>query len=323
MRTSARSFTTASAVLAVMGITVVGGGNPAVARTGAETRPVVASAGGHPFEVSCPSTTFCAATDDAGNAFTFDGTSWSSPAQVGLVLPTGLGCGRRTFCLATGYVGGFTVWDGRHWSTAQQGPIGLVAVSCPVRSECFALTNDGDLYGYSAEGSWSELNPPGDFTAAGLTCTARYFCLATDTNGTSRFFDGASWSTPVHIGKGSQRHVDSASCVDPRFCMAVFGRGSSFGYDGSDWRVTNRFDVHHSLFSVSCATSSFCTAIASRQARVTMFDGSSWSAPMRIPGGDGARSISCPTATFCMAVSWNGAALEWSNGSWTVTGFDT
>jgi hypothetical protein len=37
--------------------------------------------------VSCPTTRFCAAVDDAGNALTYNGTSWSSPSAIDAAHP--------------------------------------------------------------------------------------------------------------------------------------------------------------------------------------------------------------------------------------------
>jgi hypothetical protein len=52
--------------------------------------------------VACPTSRFCVAVDGTGNAFTFDGVTWSEPQHIDLnagASPT-VSCSTDRFCLA-------------------------------------------------------------------------------------------------------------------------------------------------------------------------------------------------------------------------------
>jgi hypothetical protein len=68
--------------------------------------------------ISCPTASFCLATDTGGRALTWNGSSWSSPRQV---IPQ-----------AIQYPGSGTF------------------VSCPTASFCMVMNGDGDYATYAA-----------------------------------------------------------------------------------------------------------------------------------------------------------------------------
>ena len=68
--------------------------------------------------VSCPTASFCAAVDASGNAFTYDGTSWSSPDSIdpnGNEL-TSVSCPTASFCAAVDGNGNVLTYNGTSWS---------------------------------------------------------------------------------------------------------------------------------------------------------------------------------------------------------------
>lgn len=71
--------------------------------------------------VSCPTATFCLATDTSGRALTWNGSSWSPPRQV---VPQ-----------------------------AVQYPGGGTSLSCPTASFCMVINGDGDYATYTAPGT--------------------------------------------------------------------------------------------------------------------------------------------------------------------------
>jgi len=71
--------------------------------------------------VSCPTPQFCAAVDEAGNAFTYDGRSWSKADSIdpghGQFGPTAISCPTPTFCVAVDLFGNAYEFDGTGWAT--------------------------------------------------------------------------------------------------------------------------------------------------------------------------------------------------------------
>lgn len=105
--------------------------------------------------VSCPSSSFCAATDTQGYALTWNGTSWSAPAHMVLfgLDARSVSCPSASFCVA-GDDGGYAVtWNGTSWSAPTHvDPYGYLApVSCPSTSFCAAVDPFG--YAFTATGS--------------------------------------------------------------------------------------------------------------------------------------------------------------------------
>jgi hypothetical protein len=105
--------------------------------------------------VSCPSASFCAAVDDAGNALIWNGKSWSSPTSIDPYNPTtGLGgdllsvsCASASFCAAVDNSGRALTWNGTAWSSPQSIDTGsfLDSVSCASASFCVAGTLGGEF----------------------------------------------------------------------------------------------------------------------------------------------------------------------------------
>ena len=315
-----RSITIASPS-SPQGCHCLGGGDPAAAGQ-ATRRSSFPCTEGQSYAVSCPSSTFCAATDDA-KAMPSPSTGprgrrprrWASCCRPGWVRPPQVLPRDR-------YVGGFTVWNGRA-GRPSAGPDRLGRGLVSGAQRCFRCRTTATCSGYSARGSWSEL-PPGEFTAAGLTCTARYFVLrpATDTNGTV-----ALLRRRVVEHAGAHRKGSSATSTRRRAsCRGSAWRSSGeardVGYDGSGCGDEPLRRTPLAVRRSACATSSSARPSRRggevndvRRVVVDRADGGS--------GGDGARSISVPTSTFCMACRGTGRRSDGSNGSWTVTGFDT
>jgi len=114
------------------------------------------------FSVSCPSTTFCMAVDESGDALSWDGSSWSSPTNVdGSNYVFSVSCPSTTFCMAVDESGDALSWDGSSWSGPTSIAPGnvLVSVSCPTTSFCMAV-GSGNVLSWNGS-SWSSF-PSGD-----------------------------------------------------------------------------------------------------------------------------------------------------------------
>ena len=120
--------------------------------------------------VSCAAgTSFCAAVDLGGNAFIYNGGSWSAAASLE-PAPTShkghdglssVSCASSSFCVAVDGLGNAFTDNGSTWSAAvkidsstqttavcssgDQFCYGLASVSCASAAFCVALDNNGDV----------------------------------------------------------------------------------------------------------------------------------------------------------------------------------
>jgi hypothetical protein len=88
----------------------------------------------------------CVAVDNAGNALTYDGTSWSSPADIDPGnTPESVSCASTSLCVAVDDAGNALTYDGASWSSpASIDPTHAVAaVSCPTAAFCVAVDDVG------------------------------------------------------------------------------------------------------------------------------------------------------------------------------------
>lgn len=67
---------------------------------------------GYLSSVSCPTVTFCAATDQYGNVTTFDGHSWSAMRSIAALALYAVSCASPSFCVAVDQSGNALSFDG-------------------------------------------------------------------------------------------------------------------------------------------------------------------------------------------------------------------
>jgi hypothetical protein len=174
-------------------VTATGGGEGPT--SGWSVQPIDA---GTPTAVSCASPSFCAAVASKGDALTYNGSSWSVPAQVdgeGGQLES-VSCASSVFCVAVGL-------------------------------NQLALTYNGSAWSAPAE-----VHEGGVLTS--VSCASSSFCVAVNLSGDALIYNGGAWSAPAAIDGGGG--LSSVSCASPSFCVAVGGNGSggvALTYDGS------------------------------------------------------------------------------------------
>lgn len=274
--------------------------------------------------VSCPSSLFCMAVDSGGNnndghVLTFNGTKWTTPTLLdtaGNYGPTAVDCLSSSFCVAVDGAGYAFVYNGSTWTADHAAGGSFSALSCASTTFCMAWQGDWP-FAYNGS-SWSPtdlcyLATPGTECAPyavdtngesilSVSCPSASFCAAAGHNGGAYTYDGSGFS-------GN--------------CGADFGLGPSC-YDGAGWtsegQISNGAGVF-SLNSVSCASASFCVAVAGNGDDYT-YDGSAWSGPDQIDPGQGLSSVSCTSSTFCMAVDGGGNALAYNGSRWSSTAID-
>ena len=133
------------------------------------------------LRVSCPTVSFCAAIDTAGNAMTFNGSGWTTPVAVNAgtkPVASSLSCASSTFCVAS-KGSTYVVFDGSSWGTVKS--FGKNAsfdhVACPSAGFCMATnqstwaTFDGTAWSLPSPGA-TQVN-----SALAMTCPTNDFCV--------------------------------------------------------------------------------------------------------------------------------------------------
>ena len=92
---------------------------------------------GEMLAVSCPSTSFCAATG-IGDSLIWDGSSWSARPQAVNARFSGVSCTSQSFCLAVSPEPHAQVWNGTQWSAIGRQETDLYGVDCLSPEHCIA-----------------------------------------------------------------------------------------------------------------------------------------------------------------------------------------
>lgn len=224
--------------------------------------------------ISCPTSNFCAAIDNEGNAFTYSGGNWSGPISVLSVSSSnyvdGVSCPTATFCVATtiGYPGYSEAdyFNGTSWSGPQStGVYGIQSPSCGTPTFCMA-GSQGGVAVYDGT-SWTV--QPSSISGQGLSCVSAVFCMGQTTSGYATY-DGTTWSSfpwPSGISADSPLLL---SCTTASLCLGQVNLGSSntplfalITYDGTSWSdpvYELPPDVAFGSFNSggSCTTPTFC-----------------------------------------------------------------
>jgi Protein kinase domain len=147
--------------------------------------------------ISCVTSSFCMAVDDAGNAFTYTHSSWSVAYQIvnsnsadNNEVLVSVSCATTTFCAAVSESGNVYIYPDGGWSPGRQE--GFTSVSCLAVNFCFAVGDgidyySGGEYAYSDDGSWHTTGPSYSYSTdsyyTDISCPNRRFCMATDDSG--------------------------------------------------------------------------------------------------------------------------------------------
>jgi len=263
--------------------------------------------------VNCPTTSFCLAVDDHGNAFRYNGAAWSNAGTTGIASAgaPSLSCVGPTFCsvIAAG-ANQVAIWNGLGFEAPTTLPAqGLDAVGCATPSFCVSIDGEGDGF-YFDGSSWS--NRANDWgSVASISCPSVIFCVSVGVGIST--WDGHVWTQPQPFGLVSD-NLTGVSCASATFCQVVDASGEVEIWNGSTWgspgHVPNPAAADLGgvdLSGVSCPTSLFCTAVDSAGVAAT-WSGTDWKSEIVEPGTS-LTAVSCATATFCVAVDQDGRAL--------------
>lgn len=203
--------------------------------------------------ISCPTTTFCLAVDNAANgqvAFTTDPTgpasAWTLTTVGSGVTLNSVSCATATFCMiggtdgyyATDPTGGATAWKA---TTALSPSYSVIAsIACNTLKLCVGVGYGNAGVGLATASSapttttWSDSligsDPPapGAQVVDSVACPARNFCVAVDAASnayTSSTPVRGNWSRARPLKKNSQATVSQIAC-NATICLEVDNRGT-------------------------------------------------------------------------------------------------
>jgi hypothetical protein len=228
--------------------------------------------------ISCVSaSTFCAVTDDSGGAYTLSGETLSARTHLADDGFDAVSCPTTSFCMAIDDAGHTFKYSSGSWSPgATLGSLPSetsdLQVSCASAQFCLAALpgsgDDEDYYKYNGT-IWtgpSVLESTGA-VETGLSCTSSTFCVAADTSDNTEKFNGSSWTSPQLHGTGSSLNDQfSVSCAGT-FCLAdSFEDGSTYlTSDGTTWSAGSNLkdpDTGDGAGGpTSCTSSTMCVVV--------------------------------------------------------------
>jgi hypothetical protein len=274
-------------------------------------------------DVSCSSTTFCAAGTNSGDILTWDGQIWArAPGAAGVsgLTDGAISCVSAEFCVAL-KLGRAVTFDGQSWSSAVQveEPNGghTSDVSCATTTFCVAVDTDGNAIVYDGQ-QWTQA--PGvlatPFAHASVSCAAATYCVAVGGKQAS-VFTGSAWSLSSAV-PGASTNFSSISCPAAGTCVAIDSTGNAFALADGSWTETSAVDGAGGFTAVSCSSTTFCAAVDS-YGGATIQSAAGWSAVTTFDQDTGGLAgVSCSSAQFCAAVDASGNALTFRGGAWSA-----
>lgn len=294
--------------------------------------------------VSCTSTSFCMAVGSYG-------TGTASPTLV-------------------------EKWNGAKWTKLNSpnpgtpAANGLDGVSCASTTSCVAV-GSSDVSSTATPlaerwngTSWTLMTLPDDTLASsalfGVSCASATFCMAvgaghtgTDQQTVAEKWNGTAWTLKTYQEPaGAADSLAGVSCTSATFCMAAGDSSDGGGvnpeqtlivkWDGKGWKAVSAPDTSpaqaNQLNSVSCTSSSFCTAVgqytSSSDNLATLaqkWNGTSWSIT-KSPDTSATQSnllsaVSCTSTSLCVSGGYYSGSLgfdqvlaqKWNGTSWSKT----
>ncbi len=216
--------------------------------------------------ISCPTATFCLAVSAEGTALSYNGSIWSAPAVVapGRSL-TAVSCVSAAFCQAADAGGGVHTLTDSTWTTTQLDPTQhpLNSVACASSSYCVVAGDLGQVLVWNG-GSWSAAQTLSPSPISQVSCGAVGACAAITGGELMQLVDGR-WTAPFQypgINFSAISCSDASNCQGTDYGVAVPVADQVVGLPVS-LTITAQAPI-----AISCATPTFCIAIASNQATV-------------------------------------------------------
>jgi hypothetical protein len=196
----------------------------------------------------------------------------------------GISCPSPSLCVAAAYggkvvtstdpLGGESAWT----TTKLDQIVDLRGISCPTASLCVAVGNEGQVVSSTnptgGAGAWTSAGAPaGGGSLNGISCPSPSLCVTGNAGQvlTSTSGNGSSWNV---VNAGTGLPVEGVSCLSDAACVAVDNNSDvmvSTNPTGGQaaWLFENVISSNegregpadgNGMFSLSCASTSLCTA---------------------------------------------------------------
>jgi hypothetical protein len=291
--------------------------------------------------IRCPTTSFCAAIDDAGNLLTSKtpralGKSWKKVHLDKAV--TALACASTRLCVAVdsnGYVltsrnpaGGAKTWTRTLVDTIV--PRELSAVTC--RSNlCITGDNQGNAFTSTnptgGRHAWKVRSLPSNGDSAGVmsgfSCPLTSLCVGVDQSTGEGFMDDVFTSTHATVknrwnltAEFFNNSFNGVACPTKSLCVAPTDSGevmtSTKPTRGSSWHAATLLSDDTSINTVACASASFCVLgddDGGVETSTTPNAGANGWQSTSVAAKDAIESLACPSARLCFAVTGKGHVI--------------
>jgi hypothetical protein len=294
--------------------------------------PRTLSSGNAVLSISCPTAIQCTATT-SNQVLTFNplGNSrpWARKPFKPRAMPiTSIWCPQAGLCVTISGQAMTTLNPQKFKYHAAKliEPVtgeGLVAVRCPLRSECVFVDSFGDGITYNPlTGKLinKRLNVERKEALTAVACPSATECVALDDDGTAIAFQpitGKRLKTQkidpavgLDAPSGaSNTELDAVSCSGTRNCAAVDSQGGAVVFDplGATPAVMASFTTPWK--AISCRPSGMCVGVGSTGEVLigSTLDGH-WTT-RAVPGAANLNAVACPTKTECVAADSSGNAF--------------
>ncbi len=274
------------------------------------------------LDISCPTTQFCAATDNLGQALTSTdpqgGPSAWSATEAGGGINGAISCPTTNLCVVAG-ISQFAVSTNPTGGTSAWSPKALPGsfadVACATDTFCVASTSRSGIFVSSSPageaGSWEPVQLSIGFNALeGVSCASLQLCVAVDTAGNvvstqQPDVPGSPWSS-AHV---SDHPLYAVDCPAVTLCVAAGKAGtvlwsSEPAGPAESWHVAS-IDEGRSITGIDCASVELCVAIDG-SGRVLgtpdpLAGGGTWNAA-QIAGQGDLLDIACASSELCMTL---------------------
>ena len=292
--------------------------------------------------ISCPTSTWCMAVDDAGNIMNFANGIWSAPqlvdtgadVQVGQGEFDGVSCPTTAFCLAVSYDNGVSYYTNGTWSATAFTSLGTTdfsGVSCQSSTYCLASSLHADgTYEYLGGTTWNSLPEPvmpgTEQSTTPVSCpeaapSAGPWCMVVDTDNNYSFsyynMAGIDFTNPEPISSAvaaAGAQLTAVSCTSASFCVAADQTsGHAEEWNQTSWTDDGLIDTPTGIPGIQALSCSGTTCAAVDFDHNVLFtqDGIHWTAPEDFGfdlAADTPTALSCASTSFCMAVDSSGYA---------------
>ncbi len=289
--------------------------------------------------VSCPTASFCAAVDSAGDLATYahGSSSWSwtqSSDGFGNALVS-VSCASPSFCVALDDTGRAFMWGGSSWaetgSENETFPRILDSVACASATACLGVDGASGYYDIYNGSTWtlstSSVDNLGNLVA--VSCDSITQCSAIDSAGNilTGTLSSTSWSSITTTSTGASSFPVPSPPSTPLSC--AWGSTVCTAYDGSGYIYSNvsgtwarTSATYGTLTAISCVEDTSVTTTilcgATDNAGDVLYDDAgsptaAWTTVSSgsISSGTGKEltALSCFTGSDCMAGDSAGNAL--------------